>query len=110
MTPTVKHTPTPWFIARTSVGGAKVTIKPESQRNVSGTPICTVNRNRAEVDANAAFIVLAVNHHEELVAALQNMIGMWEFIDPAVGQHFSPKCAVTVKHAKDLLAKLGGAK
>lgn len=64
------HTPTPWTQGFTSrdvafVNGGHVVVCK-----------CDVGSNTAEADprANAAFIVRAVNAHESLVAALQDIL------------------------------------
>lgn len=79
-----KHTPTPWreygYSDRSNMG-APILIHSESQAvKNSGTAIVSVygSENSADLqkraderDANARHIVHCVNHHDELVAALE---------------------------------------
>jgi len=60
-----KHTPTPWTVQQSDhVGG--LLIKP-----VPGQVVAQCDEG-SEMEANAAFIVRAVNAHDDLVAALKN--------------------------------------
>lgn len=56
-----KHTPTPW-----KVKGNLNTIE-----GANGLTVCDLRSNTVDADADAAFIVRAVNAHEELVNHLK---------------------------------------
>lgn len=78
-----KHTPTPW-------NTPAVTINDASKKIIA---ICT-DRSNEENKANAAFIVRAVNSHDELLSALQQ-IGYKALTLPEI-----------VQMARDVLAKV----
>lgn len=68
-----KHTPLPWVFAY----GAIYRDLPNLQAENSGIRIAQMDRNEphttpVERDANAAYIVKAVNAHDELVGALEH--------------------------------------
>lgn len=67
-----KHTPTPWYL-----GMQPATIFASSVNGIDPR-ICQTdggaNNTMKEAKANAAFIVRAVNSHDELVAAIQTVI------------------------------------
>lgn len=71
------HTPTPWFLAAKKRGGVKTVImadEPEaSSKYMMIVAECVgISRGDGPVEgANAAFIVLAVNAHDDLVTALR---------------------------------------
>lgn len=66
---TTSHTPTPWIAKFDEVIGA-------NDRSVA---VCGVELNENAIDqANAAFIVKAVNAHEALVAALERASNWFE--------------------------------
>jgi hypothetical protein len=60
----MSRTPGPWHVAGRKGGWDGVTAE-------DGTDICALEYNNP---ANAAFIVRAVNAHDALVAALENLI------------------------------------
>ena len=82
----MKHTPTPWKLdtpmRAVLIGGGLhriypiIHLQPEQPQDF-GVAICILPREddtpeeRKIVEANARYIVLAVNHHEDLVRALQ---------------------------------------
>ena len=61
------HTPTPWKV------GEEYEILGPNEKVVA-----TTYHNRPEVEANAAFIVRAVNAHEELLEALRYVVDSGE--------------------------------
>lgn len=68
-----KHTPTPWRVSKTYQGAQgeyETTIQ-----DMDGIRIITVEAWKGdaqeEAESNADFLVLAVNTHDELVAALE---------------------------------------
>ncbi|HXP63987.1 MAG TPA: hypothetical protein VN815_00815 [Steroidobacteraceae bacterium] len=74
-----EHTPTPWFVMGNSI------------QTKGGNYIADLSspRGSQERDANAAFIVKAVNNHDALVEALtecldvlqsKEMMGVWGFL------------------------------
>ena len=71
----MKHTPSPWHIDQ----WRKITAQGET------LSICGVSQPTGRVAdddigyANAAFIVQACNSHDDLVAALEDLLGMLEF-------------------------------
>jgi hypothetical protein len=89
MSATQKHTPTPWRAGSySSIVGVPIMAQPDPKQNtiiVAGTrsaAATTPDGFRAEVEANAAFIVRAVNAHDDLVKALRELIESM----PAEGQ------------------------
>lgn len=64
-----EHTPTPWYLQRYP-DEKSVEIK----ANRGYALIANVYWNEGEVEANAAFIVRAVNSHEELLTLLKLML------------------------------------
>lgn len=60
-----KHTPAPWHAENGTIYSQYATIGSAHGKT----------RNDAENDANAAFIVRAVNAHDALVEALEEFIG-----------------------------------
>lgn len=62
-----KHTPTPWGVPD---GGTQPTITTADESK----HIATMADTGDEMEANAAFIVRAVNCHEALVAALKGLV------------------------------------
>ena len=68
----MKHTPTPWQLAKTAAGKVKIADK-------NGFSIANLTGNvLAENEANAALIVTAVNNHEKLVSILQECVSNFE--------------------------------
>jgi len=69
--PTTAHTPTPWELH--GDGSLRIcrphALDPKGCRPVAEAEI--LGQLRPEAEANAAFIVRAVNNHESLVAALK---------------------------------------
>src|SRR3972149_5061086 len=64
---TAGHTLTPWRVHLIAGVGSPIAIK-----DAKGYIVATVpSDNRLPVEANAAFIVRAVNNHESLLAALR---------------------------------------
>lgn len=62
----MKHTPTPWQLAKTAAGKVKIADK-------NGFSIANLTGNvLAENEANAALIVTAVNNHKILMDLLED--------------------------------------
>ena len=61
----MKHTPTPWIDDNARIACSE-----------TGTSIAHCNEYPFSAAANAAFIVKAVNCHDELVAALEKIAGV----------------------------------
>lgn len=62
-----QHSPLPWHVAEASSGGFFVDVRGDDSRLLA---IAAKTGIRGEAEANAAFIVRAVNAHDDLVAAL----------------------------------------
>ena len=74
-----KHTPTPWIFSQMHADDNYGIIlnnddMPQNKKARLLTEIAKVNLTIEEGKANAAFICLAVNNHDELVAALKAFI------------------------------------
>jgi hypothetical protein len=67
-----EHTPTPWKVTADERGSIVRADTTESQ------PIASMWHNGDDPAANAALIVKAVNNHDALVAALENICGAAE--------------------------------
>jgi len=68
------HTPTPWFASAQPEGRFDILDGPNLN---TATVLCTryeYSERKDEMHANAAFIVKAVNSHEQLVAALRETL------------------------------------
>lgn len=115
VTPVVGHTPVPWRLNHTFniVGG------PDGRRGIATAggfmdtrlPDC----GHAENVTNAAFIVLAANHHAALVEALEGMIEDWAWMSDweiTVTQDASGKTNrkkyTRILQARSLLASVRG--
>ena len=111
-----KHTPTPWYawLPKGVSAGCRTirTVEGRTHGGYSGTEVaCTVGRMDDDVDkANAALIVRAVNHHEELVEALKELNASVPIPPPGLKANFT-KEANRVIDAKDaataVLKKVG---
>ncbi len=115
-----KHTPLPWVFAY----GAIYRDLPNLQAENSGIRIAQMDRNEphtmpVERDANAAYIVKAVNAHDELVGALENAIAALDCAIDFLGDDcdygiqdlkasavWLPKIKATAKAARSILAKV----
>ena len=84
------HSPTPWRVDRLSETGA-VFVKP-----VPGQIVAEIEG--PNIEADAAFIALAVNHHDELVKALGDVEAALD------GVYDDP----TLDAARALLTQIGG--
>jgi len=71
------HTPTPWTAtANIDAGpyGPSWTVRVDKQVVVASISGAALHGGQERAEANAAFIVRAVNAHDELVAALEGMM------------------------------------
>jgi hypothetical protein len=110
---TNKATPGPWHIAEygidnpsyTVIMGGKAIAKICSPRaNGDGSNI----PKQDEAQANAAFIVKAANNHEQLVAALEDLLTKVEYHSSFFATPTPvPMDCVQVANAKKALAKCG---
>jgi hypothetical protein len=74
-----KHTPTPWKISKHIEPGTAWTIEADG----GGGFICNGWGPGSSIDDdNAAFIVRAVNSHEELLGACQMLVAMYSDVAP----------------------------
>jgi hypothetical protein len=73
----IKHTPTPWKTEKTGVVGIRAVINSSDDKHRIGT-ICGSTDSDLRDEANAAFIVLAVNAHEELLEAAKLWTKFWD--------------------------------
>ena len=94
-----EHTPTPWAV------GARAFLRVETS---DGKTVATTGSDsdlRDQWEANAAFIVKAVNAHDALVEALEDLLSDVErqMKNPSHHVPFS------YRKAKDLLASVGNA-
>lgn len=68
----LKHTPTPWSLGRQDDYSVKRVIETANDYIAS----CDGSESEDVDEANAAFIVLAVNNHDNLVATLKALIAV----------------------------------
>lgn len=68
--PKMTHTPTPWEIAHYE-GGLLEGLN--FIRSADGEEICSINDASEKAKANAAYIVRAVNAHEEMLLVLKEL-------------------------------------
>jgi NCAIR mutase (PurE)-related protein len=73
-----KHTPTPWVVTTDSSGFTAINNHDNFR---SDFPLATMCKGMTQGEANAAFIVKAVNNHEALVSALE------KFVHAAIEKH-----------------------
>lgn len=65
-----KHTPLPWVLDHRFAGG--VLIHPDDNEFLTVAKVLGFDNDEAK--ANAAFIVRAVNAHDDLIAALERLL------------------------------------
>jgi hypothetical protein len=104
-----KHTPTPWFPGRTFGRGISTVdaIDPADGQLFAVCEVFGVNKmdEACEVsNANAAFIVRAVNSHERLVAALREAEGV--IAEVCVDQHPDNVCCHVLRQVRAALAEV----
>jgi hypothetical protein len=98
-----RHTPTPWSLNEQTVKSPPYELTVAfcgGAAGCSGTDGRIITRQEAE--ANAALIVRAVNAHDDLVAALRNLISMADFFMTDAPQR------VAIEEAQAALAKAEG--
>jgi hypothetical protein len=81
MSETQKHTPTPWYVAAMNdclfIFDRAPSPAPYDGPIPGGSPATVIAKlDYPKADANAAFIVRAVNAHDDLVKALEQIAGM----------------------------------
>jgi hypothetical protein len=86
-----QHTPTPWEVDREAGDDSHVMIDSQSD----------VYIGEIFIEANAAFIVRAVNAHEELLHVIKGMVHHLEGGAPGLREHF-------IQVGKEAVAKAGG--
>ena len=97
------HTPTPWMVAADGYISQKV--KPDAEGNPEGQTIALMHNFSAKY-ANAAYIVKAVNCHDELVEAVDNLLDLLdETIGPFKEEDILPNG--TIDHARKIAEKAG---
>ena len=90
-----KHTPTPWSIVPQN-DGSSIIAKMHEDASKGFRIVCHAwlrRDSQAEDQANAAFIVRAVNAHDDLVAALSNLVAIIEDGNKATTESSSYACA-----------------
>jgi hypothetical protein len=112
-----KHTPLPWMVFDTPIalgiapqqGGGDIAWVKHLQRHLDGNS----RRSNAEHRANAALIVTAVNHFEELKDKLDDFVGGFAVLHSALKQSnyaadetLMRSWLRTFEEARALLAKL----
>lgn len=95
----MKHTAGPWEVSYHDANGQRIV----SNKHIE---ICTcwhhcVGSIEKEMEANAAFIVLACNNHDDLIAALSQMVDIWE----GPRELAAVKFAAAVVNARAVLAR-----
>ncbi len=82
-----KHTPTPWFIERINKQAPSIVHIVSRKGGTISDEVASVYCADAgsEQEANAKFIVKAVNCHDELLAALKEYQRLYEEVQPAGG-------------------------
>lgn len=109
------HTPTPWMVSHADVAGpAQQLVWIDAEVAPSEGIADLYHRTKdgefvvkRDAEANAAFIVRAVNAHDDLVAALRQIIEAEDSYREYVGDlKIDDPLADAVKAAKTLLAKL----
>lgn len=107
------HTPSPWFVSPSFRGGQAVIHGPKQHgqhRRVAacGSPRVYENKELdAEVQANAAMIVKAVNCHAELVDALSKCEALLAIVETGV-QISGSMVSAAVATARATLEKANG--
>lgn len=70
-----QHTPTPWIVSKRNAGAIPLHFQPPEVLGRNGDMcVATQLGNGKEAEANAEFIVRAVNSHDALVAALETLL------------------------------------
>lgn len=103
-----KHTPTPWFASEDGDGenyGASTLVDARNGYIASvGAPFAEVAEENL---ANAAFIVRAVNAHDDLVAALHEYMSQFGQALEAYGIAFTDSQKIADAKARAALARAG---
>lgn len=100
---TTQHTPTPWQLVGPHQEATHIIAMPEiAAKQGESVAWVTAKLERGEGPANAARIVLCVNMHDELVAALQYAEGTLQMLadDKVLGAYG------TLQVVRSALAKL----
>lgn len=93
-----KHTATPWkAVAGLNRWNITTTDKPRTYN------ICSINTERMEQEANAAFIVTACNAHEDFLLLLQKIAR-----SACLDQRLDDRCICFSCEAKDAIHKAEG--
>ena len=77
-----KHTPTPWSVPKTDTVAVVAEGNDYERRRRVVTRALYKPHQRARAEANAAFIVKAVNAHDKLVSALESAYRLLQADDP----------------------------
>ena len=102
------HTPTPWVCGPEYEDGNPTYIHKDGHAIAD----CSMGYG-VEDDANAAFIVKAVNNHDALVQALQALVDNvndYERVNNLSPNPPRTECWDTVAHAKRVLADVSGSR
>lgn len=94
---TTKHTPTPWLLGQD--GKMNYTIYANEHNPIAVTQSAVESAASGRSFRNAAFIVKAVNCHDDLVLALKNAMREASYLEDRGWKH----------HALEALAKAGAA-
>ena len=90
-----EHTPLPWFVGKDYYGGISIRTKETPASNIVGDDAIFENTGHGAGDMSpedAAFIVRAVNAHDELVAALETVEWLEWIPRDGLGAAFCPFC------------------
>ena len=114
---TEKHTPLPWERFGTHIyhasavddSGANVCTvgepRPEGNTLVGYTPLAFGSKHRDEAYANAAFICRAVNAHDELLAALKDIVDDYSDRHDLSSPSTNPGIKLACEKARAAIAK-----
>lgn len=108
----IAHTPGPWKVNASGLGhgGPWDRIEIETCEPGGGTVVATVNKMISAGSANAAFIVRAVNSHDDLLAALKACLD-WhiELVNSGDAGFWNAEDDDCVKQARAAISKATGA-
>ena len=91
-----RHTPLPWRAHMTVKAGIRI-------RGADNTGVCDY-----VAQADADLICCAVNHYDELLAALEEVCNQYERVRSAEG--YPPGQSISIREARVLIAKIQQAK
>lgn len=103
------HTPTPWRVTKRKYGsdlGFFIQTVDMSHKNTFIGEVGGGIQSNAEITANANFIETAVNHHQELVTRLYNLVNAVNNLTGSFDASTTPAVDFALTEARETLSKI----